>query len=173
MYNLKKDRMTKVRKIVVVEDHSTVDGVISFFRSKAGHGLIILLSCIVLTVLTTFLFADAMEDIRGWKMTGILIGVVFAVVFEISTFFLAVNGYNWASLIAAMFSIVICRATFSQMFPEIEWNNLYVASWIMSIFPPSMIAFTSHKMAEKYGLDELADLQSQTALSPNVQHTTN
>jgi len=150
--------MSKVTKILVeVESDSQMDKVIEFFRSKAGHGLIVLLSCLVLVSLTAFLFADTLESIRGWKIAGIILGVLFALVFELSTFFLAVNGYSLASWTAALFSVVIARATFAQMFPSAELTNLYLASWIMSIFPPVIIAYTSHKLAKKYNLESLVN----------------
>lgn len=150
--------MSNVTKkvLVEVEADGVMNSIIEFFRSKSGHGIVVLLSCLVLTALTTFLFADTLESIRGWKWTGIALGVLFAVVFEISTFFLAVNGYSIASWIAAGLSVVIARATFAQMFPSMELSNLYVASWIMSIFPPLIVAYTSHKLSKKYNLETRA-----------------
>jgi len=150
--------MSNVTKkvLVEIESESTMDSIIQFFRSKSGHGLIVLLSCFVLIALTAFLFADTLESIRGWEIAGIALGILFAIVFEVSTFFLAINGYSMASWVAALFSVVIARATFSQMFPGVEWSNLYIASWIMSIFPPLIIAFTSHKLSKKYNIEEVA-----------------
>lgn len=150
--------MSNVTKkvLVEIERKGVMDSTIEFFRSKSGHGLIVLLSCAVLVCLTAFLFADTLESIRGWEMAGIALGVLFAIVFEISTFFLAINGYSWASWTAAAFSIIIARATFAQMFPTAEFTNLYVASWVMSIFPPLIVAYTSHKLSEKYKLEAMA-----------------
>jgi len=154
--------LTKKRVLVEVESTGPMDSIIEFFRSKAGHGLIVLLSCFVLVALTAFLFADTLESIRGWKVAGIALGVLFAVVFEVSTFFLAINGYSAASWVAACFSVVIARATFAQMFPGVEFSNLYVASWIMSVFPPLIVAYTSHKLSKKYNLETLARTAEQT-----------
>jgi hypothetical protein len=159
--------MTNVRKkTVVVEDPTIIDNLIEFMRSKSGHALVIVVMGVLLTVLTSMLFADVMREIRGWQVFGILIGVLFALGLESGIFFLAINGYNTASLICAAFSVVIARATFAQMFDSSEvslflwesWTPIYMATWVMSLFPPLVVAFVSHKLNGKFELEEKARL---------------
>lgn len=159
--------MTNVRKkTVVVEDPTIIDNLIEFMRSKSGHALVIVVMGVLLTVLTSMLFADVMREIRGWQVFGILIGVLFALGLESGIFFLAINGYNSASLICAAFSVVIARATFAQMFDSSEvslflwesWTPIYMATWVMSLFPPLVVAFVSHKLNGKFELEEKARL---------------
>jgi hypothetical protein len=157
--------MTNLRKkTVTIELPSFIDQAIEFMRSKSGHAVVIVVMALLLCTLTAMLFADVMQAIRGWQLFGVIVGVLFALGLEFGIFFLAINGYNTASLICAAFSVAIARATFAQLFAAdavdvfvySSWTPLYIASWVMSLFPPALVAFVSHKLAEKFAHEELA-----------------
>ena len=150
-----------MKKIITVEEHSQVDTFIDFMRSKSGHVLIVLVSCSVLTVLTTFLFADTLQGIRGWQLGGIVLGILFSISFELSVFWCAINGYKTASYLFAVFSIIIARATFAQMYQSPSLSFMYLATWIMSISPVLIVLIASHKLAQKYRYEEMAQTTFQ------------
>lgn len=180
-FNLKPIKtMTNLRKkTVTIEVPTFIDKAIEFMRSKSGHAVVIVVMAVLLCTLTAMLFADVMKEIRGWELFGIIVGILFAIGLEFGIFFLAINGYNSASLLCAGFSIAIARATFAQMFDTGEisliaiesWTPLYVASWVMSLFPPILVAFVSHKLHEKFKDEALAyevlDAKEDIIRSPN------
>jgi uncharacterized membrane protein (UPF0136 family) len=145
------------RKIVFVEKEDTIGKVIGFLRSKSGHALLVGIMSALLCVLTAVLFAETMKGIRGWEFVGIITGIMFALGLEFGIFFLAINGYKTASFICAGASIIIARATFAEFQNSNDWFSAkYAALWIMSLFPPLLVAFVSHKMSEKFELEALA-----------------
>lgn len=143
------------------EPTSWLKMMIEFFRSAEGHAVIILVMSGVLVIITALVFQDALLQ-SGRLTTGALfLGISFALVFELGTFFLAVNTYNTASWTVAFLSVIILRATFGEMIPDNEthsllqpdtWNSPFLVSWILSVFPPVMVAYTSHKLAYRMGL---------------------
>ena len=159
--------MSKVVKTIEIEEENSIDKVIDFFRSKAGHASIILVSCVVLTILTTFLFADTINTIRGWDVAALLIGITFSIAFEVSVFFCAINGYVKASYLFAFFSLIIARATFERFSPDVELSFTYASTWIMSIAPVLIVLIASHKLAEKYKLETLVKAQQTESIHHN------
>ena len=144
---------------------SKIDKILEFFRSKQGHVSMILLFCIVTVTLTSVLFGETMQGIKGWGMWGFGLGLFFAISFEAATTFAALNNYKWFSYACALASVLIARATFSQSINEDIFGE--IATWIMSAFPPAFILLASHKLTGK--LDEtklqkeLSDLSVPTA----------
>ncbi len=146
-----------------------MEKIIQFVRSKEGHATFIMVMAVVMVVLTTDYLAKEIINIKGddWLYIAYPIAIGFAVVFELSVAFCALNAYRWVSWFLAVLGVIMVRGTLSQLTHDamtIGW----VVGWVVSGFPPLFIAFLSHRLASMNKKNDSSKVNLNTDNNNNI-----